>query len=150
VGEIFAALDWLAAHGGDHGAGGPLVVSLHAYRAAANAPGALLPAPGRNHFTILDDLRQPDGFLTRHILVLPAWRAGAQSRLRATLPRRVAATYAKVARNRSAALKSAISKPSPNSATTGRRIAWASADRSCPASSAAKWVAALNSDARAP
>ena len=153
VGEIGTALDWLAAHGGAHGAGGPIVVSgwsagghlaalaldhpavvaglgisgiyelgplrdtylneklalsdeqvatlsplrrpvvpkpmaitygtqelpaliansrrLHAYRAAANAPGALLPAPGRNHFTILDDLRQPDGFLTRQILVLP-------------------------------------------------------------------------------
>jgi len=153
VGEIHAALDWLATHGRDHGAGGPLVVSgwsagghlaalaldhpavvaglgisgiyelgplrdtylndklalsdeqvatlsplrrpvvakpmaltygtnelpaliansrrLHAYRAAANAPGALLPAPGRNHFTILDDLRQPNGFLTRQILVLP-------------------------------------------------------------------------------
>ena len=153
VGEIGAALDWLAAHGSAHGAGGPIVVSgwsagghlaalaldhpavvaglgisgiyelgplrdtylneklalsdeqvatlsplrrpvvpkpmaitygtqelpaliansrrLHAYRAAANAPGALLPAPGRNHFTILDDLRQPDGFLTRQILVLP-------------------------------------------------------------------------------
>lgn len=152
VGEIHSALDWLAAHGRDYGAGGPLVVSgwsagghlaalaldhvavvaglgisgiyelgplrdtylneklalsdeqvatlsplrrsvvpkpmalsygthelpalitnsrrLHAYRAAANAPGALLPAPGRNHFTILDDLRQPEGFLTRQILVL--------------------------------------------------------------------------------
>lgn len=44
---------------------------LHAYRAAAGAAGALLPAPGRNHFNILDDLRQPDGFLTRQILVLP-------------------------------------------------------------------------------
>lgn len=44
---------------------------LHGYRAAAGAPGALLPAPGRNHFSILDDLRQPDGFLTRQILVLP-------------------------------------------------------------------------------
>jgi len=154
VGEIGTALDWLAAHGRAHGAGGPLVVSgwsagghlaalaldhpavvaglgisgiyelgplrdtylneklalsdeqvatlsplrrpvvakpmaitygthelpaliansrrLHAYRAAANAPGALLPAPGRNHFTILDDLREPDGVLTRQILVLPS------------------------------------------------------------------------------
>ena len=153
VGEIHAALDWLAGNGREYGAGGKLVVSgwsagghlaalaldhpavvaglgisgiyelgplrdtylneklslsdeqvatlsplrrpvvakpmaitygtgelpaliansrrLHAYRAAANAPGALLPAPGRNHFTILDDLRQPDGFLTRQILVLP-------------------------------------------------------------------------------
>ena len=44
---------------------------LHAYRAAAGAAGALLPAPGRNHFSILDDLRQPDGFLTKQILVLP-------------------------------------------------------------------------------
>jgi arylformamidase len=45
---------------------------LHAYRAAANAPGALLPAPGRNHFTILEELRLPQGFLTRQVLMLPA------------------------------------------------------------------------------
>ncbi len=44
---------------------------LHAYRAAAGAPGVLVPAPGRNHFSILDDLRQPDGILTRQLLVLP-------------------------------------------------------------------------------
>jgi hypothetical protein len=43
---------------------------LHAYRAAGNAPGVLLPAPGRNHFTILDDLLEPGGLLTRHILML--------------------------------------------------------------------------------
>jgi acetyl esterase/lipase len=154
VEEISAALDWLAANGRCHGAGGPLVVSgwsagghlaalalnhhavigglgisgiyelgplrdtylndklalsdeqvallsplrrpvvakpmaitygtselpalvansrkLHAYRAAAGAPGVLLPAPGRNHFNILDDLRGPDGILTRQLLVLAA------------------------------------------------------------------------------
>lgn len=153
VDEIGRALDWLAAFGGRHGVGGPLVVSgwsagghlaalalhhpavvaglgisgiyelgplrdtylneklalsdeqiaslsplrrpvvakpmaitygsselpalvansrkLHAYRAAAGAPGVLLPAPGRNHFSILDDLRQPDGILTKQLLVLP-------------------------------------------------------------------------------
>jgi arylformamidase len=43
---------------------------LHAYRSAAGAPGALLPAPGRNHFSILNDLRDPHGFLTKQILIL--------------------------------------------------------------------------------
>jgi acetyl esterase/lipase len=45
---------------------------LHSARAAVHLPGALIPAPGHNHFTILDTLREPDGFLTRLALNLAA------------------------------------------------------------------------------
>ncbi|WP_053080566.1 alpha/beta hydrolase [Methylobacterium variabile] len=147
VAEIGASLDWLAAHGSEHGIGGPLVLSgwsagaqlaalhlghpavaaglaisgvydlapirdtylndklqltddeiatlsplrlpvvekpltiaygtrelpalvhdarnLNALRAAAHAPGALLPVPGADHFSILNEFRQPDGLLVR-------------------------------------------------------------------------------------
>lgn len=44
--------------------------ALHAHRAAAHVPGALLPIPGANHFDIIDLLREPDGFLTRQLLDL--------------------------------------------------------------------------------
>jgi acetyl esterase/lipase len=44
--------------------------ALHALRAAAHAPGALLPIAGANHFTILDALSSPEGELTRHLLSL--------------------------------------------------------------------------------
>ena len=44
--------------------------ALHAKRAAAHAPGALLPGPGDDHFTIIGSLRQPDGLLTRALLDL--------------------------------------------------------------------------------
>ena len=36
---------------------------LHAKRAAAHAPGPLIPITGADHFTILDELRRPDGQL---------------------------------------------------------------------------------------
>ncbi len=149
-GEIAAALDWLAAHGAEHGIAGPVLLSgwsagghltamnlghprvtaglaisgiyelgpmrdtelniklqltdaevvalsplrlpmvakpmaitygtaelpplvsdsrdLHAARSAAHLPGALVPAPGANHFTIVQELRQPDGLLVRAAL----------------------------------------------------------------------------------
>ena len=38
---------------------------FHALRAAAHAPGPLIPVAGANHFTILDQLRRPGGFLLR-------------------------------------------------------------------------------------
>jgi len=44
--------------------------ALHARRAAAHAPGALLPIPGANHFNILDHLQAKDGLITRQILDL--------------------------------------------------------------------------------
>ncbi len=45
--------------------------NLHARRAAAHASGELLPVPGANHFTILDELRRKDGILlkaARHLV----------------------------------------------------------------------------------
>jgi hypothetical protein len=36
---------------------------LHARRSAAGAPGPLLPIAGADHFTILEELRRPDGAL---------------------------------------------------------------------------------------
>lgn len=39
--------------------------NLHALRSAAHAPGALLPVPGADHFSILTEFRRPDGLLVR-------------------------------------------------------------------------------------
>jgi acetyl esterase/lipase len=39
--------------------------NLHALRAAAHAPGPLIPVAGANHFTILDALRRKDGILLK-------------------------------------------------------------------------------------
>jgi acetyl esterase/lipase len=44
--------------------------ALHARRAAAHAPGALLPVAGANHFSVLDALRAPDGLLVRQAIDL--------------------------------------------------------------------------------
>ena len=38
---------------------------FHAKRAAAHAAGPLLPVPGADHFTILDELRRPAGLLVK-------------------------------------------------------------------------------------
>ena len=43
---------------------------LHALRSAAHAPGALVPVPGADHFTIVHELRDPDGMLTRQAMLL--------------------------------------------------------------------------------
>ena len=43
---------------------------LHELRAAAHAPGALIPVAGANHFTIVHELRDADGELTRQVLLL--------------------------------------------------------------------------------
>ncbi|WP_428483802.1 alpha/beta hydrolase [Rhodopila sp.] len=43
---------------------------LHARRAAAHLPGALIPVPGANHFTIVHELRDQDGILTRQLPLL--------------------------------------------------------------------------------
>lgn len=43
---------------------------LHARRAAAHAPGVLLPVARANHFTMLDELQHPQGVLTRAALSL--------------------------------------------------------------------------------
>lgn len=43
---------------------------FHAYRAAAHAPGALLPVPAADHFTIMDELSDAGGLLTRYAQLL--------------------------------------------------------------------------------
>src|SRR5215475_7331239 len=44
--------------------------NLHAARAAAHLPGVLIPVAGANHFTIVHELRDADGVLTRHLMTL--------------------------------------------------------------------------------
>ncbi|PPQ36045.1 alpha/beta hydrolase [Rhodopila globiformis] len=51
----------------------PLVADsrdLHTRRAAAHRPGPLIPVPGANHFTIVHELRDHDGLLTRYLPLL--------------------------------------------------------------------------------
>ncbi|HEX3996110.1 MAG TPA: alpha/beta hydrolase, partial [Acetobacteraceae bacterium] len=51
----------------------PLVAdsrTLHARRSAAHLPGALIPVPGGNHFTIVLQLQNQHGVLTRHLPTL--------------------------------------------------------------------------------
>ncbi len=48
--------------------------AMHARRAASHAAGNLVPVPGADHFTILDELQSPDGRITRELLGLPAAR----------------------------------------------------------------------------
>ena len=43
---------------------------LHAMRSARHLPGVLIPAPGANHFTIVHELRDPSGILTRQLDLL--------------------------------------------------------------------------------
>jgi hypothetical protein len=43
---------------------------LHGKRAASHLPGALIPVPGADHFTIVHELRDPDGVLTKQTLLL--------------------------------------------------------------------------------
>jgi arylformamidase len=44
--------------------------ALHARRASAHAPGALLPVPHADHYSVLEQLRSRDGVLTRACLDL--------------------------------------------------------------------------------
>jgi acetyl esterase/lipase len=43
---------------------------FHLYRSAAQAPGPLVPIAGADHFTILEELRRPDGKLVRAAIEL--------------------------------------------------------------------------------
>jgi arylformamidase len=43
---------------------------FHAYRAQSHLPGQLIPVVKTNHFTILEELRRPNGVLTRAVLDL--------------------------------------------------------------------------------
>jgi arylformamidase len=45
---------------------------LHARRSAAHLPGTLIPVPGRNHFTIVHELQNEHGTLTRQLPTLLA------------------------------------------------------------------------------
>jgi hypothetical protein len=45
-------------------------INLHEKRAAAQAPGKLIPVAGADHFTILEALRRPDGVLVEAALRL--------------------------------------------------------------------------------
>jgi acetyl esterase/lipase len=47
----------------------------HAYRAQAHLAGDLIPVANANHFTILDQLRQPDSSLTRAVLHMAEYRS---------------------------------------------------------------------------
>jgi len=44
--------------------------NLHAARSAAHLPGTLIPVPGANHFTIVRELQDERGLLTRHLPAL--------------------------------------------------------------------------------
>ncbi len=44
----------------------------HAYRSALHLPGALIPVPHANHFTVLEALREKDGVLARAAVELAA------------------------------------------------------------------------------
>jgi acetyl esterase/lipase len=44
--------------------------AFHARRAGAHAAGILLPVPGADHFTILNELHRPDGLATKIVLEL--------------------------------------------------------------------------------
>ena len=43
---------------------------FHAYRSQSHLPGSLIPVVKTNHYTILDELRQPNGALTRAVVQL--------------------------------------------------------------------------------
>jgi acetyl esterase/lipase len=42
----------------------------HAHRAQSHLPGPLIPIPNANHFTIMDEIRSPNGALTRAVMRL--------------------------------------------------------------------------------
>jgi len=51
----------------------PLVAdsrNFHAHRAQAHLPGPLIPVPNANHYTIMEQLRSPNGILTRAVMRL--------------------------------------------------------------------------------
>ena len=48
--------------------------ALHDRRSSAHMPGPLIPIAGKNHFDILEELRKPDGILTRAVITLTAGR----------------------------------------------------------------------------
>ena len=73
VGELVALVDKKLALAYGTAELPPLVSDsrdFHAMRAEAHLPGSLIPVPRANHFTIVHELRDPDGLLTRHLPLL--------------------------------------------------------------------------------
>jgi len=46
----------------------------HAYRSQGHVPGDLIPIANTNHFTILDELRQPNSTLTRAVIAMAQYQ----------------------------------------------------------------------------
>ena len=46
----------------------------HAYRSQGHVPGDLIPIANTNHFTILDELRQPNSTLTRAVIAMAGYQ----------------------------------------------------------------------------
>jgi hypothetical protein len=46
----------------------------HAYRSQGHVPGDLTPIANANHFTILDELRQPNSTLTRAVTAMAQYQ----------------------------------------------------------------------------
>ena len=46
----------------------------HAYRSQGHVPGDLIPIANTNHFTILDELRQPNSTLTRAVVAMAQYQ----------------------------------------------------------------------------
>src|SRR5262249_18397973 len=46
----------------------------HAYRSQGHAQGDLIPIANTNHFTILDELRQPNSTLTRAVIAMAEYQ----------------------------------------------------------------------------
>lgn len=59
-------------------------IRFHELRAAANAPGKLFPIENADHFSILDELRRPDGALVDIVRQLVGQRFTASSRPRSS------------------------------------------------------------------
>jgi hypothetical protein len=45
-----------------------------AYQSQGHVPGDLIPIANTNHFTILDELRQPNGTLTRAVIAMAEYQ----------------------------------------------------------------------------
>ena len=59
----------------------------HAYRSQGHVPGDLIPIANTNHFTILDELRQPNSTLTRAVIAMAEYHTvwGTRASLNACL-----------------------------------------------------------------
>ena len=51
----------------------------HAYRSLGHVPGDLIPIANTNHFTILDELRQPNSTLTRAVVAMAEYQTAKGS-----------------------------------------------------------------------